>query len=93
MVLTFCTHTAPEIVERLMDEEPEIGQKRRDLLTEKGTLDGAMEIIVNLENQQAASQNDHSQSIDTLQGSLASQGSPLSDRTRVYTAATAYGDA
>lgn len=84
--------TAPEIVDRLMDEEPEIGQKRRDLLQEKVTLDGAMEIIVNLENQQTASQNDPSQSADTLQGSLASQGSPLIDRTRVYTA-TAYGDA
>jgi len=41
--------TTREVLDRLMSEGPEIEQKRRDLRAEKETLDGAMDIIVNLE--------------------------------------------
>ncbi len=41
--------TTAEVLDRLMSEGPEIEQKRRDLRAEKETLDGAMDIIVNLE--------------------------------------------
>ncbi|KAK4198731.1 P-loop containing nucleoside triphosphate hydrolase protein [Triangularia verruculosa] len=42
--------STPEMLDRLMEEEGHIGVRRRDLCAEKETLDGAMAIIVNLEN-------------------------------------------
>jgi hypothetical protein len=44
--------TTQEVLQRLMSEGPEIEQKRRDLRAEKETLDGAMDIIVNLERRE-----------------------------------------
>ncbi|KAK4228674.1 P-loop containing nucleoside triphosphate hydrolase protein [Podospora fimiseda] len=86
--------TTPEIIEKLMKEEEKILQRRDDLLTEKRTLDGAMDIIINLENRdkQAGSQFDATQSGDASDTTARGHDSPLSDRTRRYTP-TAYGDA
>ncbi|KAK3987971.1 P-loop containing nucleoside triphosphate hydrolase protein [Cladorrhinum sp. PSN332] len=87
--------TTPEIIAKLMEEEPEIGQKRRDLLAEKVTLDDAMDIIVNLEDRekQAASQYDATQSGDASDATARGHESPLSDRTRRAYSPTTYGDA
>ncbi len=46
-----------EVLARLMSEGPEIEQKRRDLRAEKETLDGAMDIIVNLERREREQQH------------------------------------
>lgn len=82
-----------------MEEEGEIGQKRRDLLAEKETLDGAMDIIVNVENREQASQLytnglsvSQSESLHTNIASSRGQGSPLSHRSRAYSV-TVLGDA
>lgn len=48
--------TTQEALQRLMSEGPEIEQKRRDLRAEKETLDGAMDIIVNLERREREQQ-------------------------------------
>ena len=48
--------TTQEVLQRLMSEGPEIEQKRRDLRAEKETLDGAMDIIVNLERREREQQ-------------------------------------
>ncbi|KAK4156572.1 P-loop containing nucleoside triphosphate hydrolase protein [Chaetomidium leptoderma] len=48
--------TALEVLRRLMSEGPEIEQKRSDLRAEKETLDGAMDIIVNLERREREQQ-------------------------------------
>jgi hypothetical protein len=92
--------TTQEVLQRLMSEGPEIEQKRRDLRAEKETLDGAMDIIVNLERREAAA----AQSSQYTNGFDASQAESMvnvqvghpnlvaGDRGTVYSA-TAYGDA
>lgn len=101
------SNPAQEVLARLMSEGPEIEQKRRDLRAEKETLDGAMKIIVDLEQREhAASQQQQyyangaggaSGSVfDASQTDLSSASangvsSPL-DRRTVYST-TAYGDA
>ncbi|KAL2130143.1 hypothetical protein VTI74DRAFT_6832 [Chaetomium olivicolor] len=47
---------AGDVLARLMSEGPEIEQKRSDLRAEKETLDGAMDIIVNLERREREAQ-------------------------------------
>jgi hypothetical protein len=98
--------TAPDVLERLMSEGPEIEQKRRDLRAEKETLDGAMDIIVNLERhaheQQlaaaaaAASQSQYTNGFDASQDSMGTLGvghaNGIADRATVYSA-TQFGDA
>ncbi|KAH6641107.1 P-loop containing nucleoside triphosphate hydrolase protein [Chaetomium tenue] len=68
--------TAQAVLQRLMSEGPEIEQKRRDLRAEKETLDGAMDIIVNLERRAheqqlaaaAASQSQYTNGFGPSQG-------------------------
>ncbi|KAK4098027.1 hypothetical protein N658DRAFT_432899 [Parathielavia hyrcaniae] len=97
--------TTQEVLQRLMSEGPEIEQKRRDLRAEKETLDGAMDIIVNLERREAAaaaaaaaSASQYTNGFDASQAdSMVSleAGHPNGvggDRGTVYSA-TAYGDA
>mgnify|MGYP002621868086 CR=1 FL=1 len=45
-----------QVLARLMSEGPEIEQKRKDLYAEKEMLDGAMEIIVNLQTREREAQ-------------------------------------
>jgi hypothetical protein len=93
--------TTQEVLQRLMSEGPDIEQKRRDLRAEKDTLDGAMDIIVNLERrereQAAASSSqfgngfDASQA-DSMAGLEVAHANGVADRGTVYSA-TAFGDA
>lgn len=92
---------AQEVLQRLMSEGPEIEQKRRDLRVEKETLDGAMDIIVNLERrerEQAAASSQYGNGFDASQAeSMANlEGGHVNgvagDRETVYSA-TALGDA
>ncbi|KAK4643769.1 hypothetical protein QC761_405260 [Podospora bellae-mahoneyi] len=77
--------TTPEMLDQLMEEEGRIGQIRRDLCAEKETLDGAMAIIVNLENRDTTpSQAESNITIPNDLTSGRAAGSP---------SGTAYGDA
>ena len=99
--------TARDVLERLMSEGPDIEQKRRDLRAEKETLDGAMDIIVNLERRAheqqlaaaaaAASQSQYTNGFEASQDSMGTLDvgghvNGVADRATVYTA-TQYGDA
>ncbi|KAL2194416.1 P-loop containing nucleoside triphosphate hydrolase protein [Corynascus similis CBS 632.67] len=95
-----------EVLQRLMSEGPEIEQKRRDLRAEKETLDGAMDIIVNLERREreqaaaaaaGASPSQYGSAFDhgSQADSLLEVGHPnavAGDRGTIYSA-TAFGDA
>ncbi|KAK4147347.1 P-loop containing nucleoside triphosphate hydrolase protein [Dichotomopilus funicola] len=91
-----------EVLQRLMSEGPEIEQKRRDLRAEKETLDGAMDIIVNLERRErereaavlaAAAAGSSQFGFDASQAdSLSTLEFGGGDRATVYSA-TAIGDA
>jgi hypothetical protein len=89
--------TTQEVLDRLMSEGPEIEQKRRDLRAEKETLDGAMDIIVNLERREAAAaaSSQYGNGFDASQaGSITTfdAGHSNGDRATVFSG-TAYGDA
>ncbi|KAL1836814.1 hypothetical protein VTJ49DRAFT_4615 [Mycothermus thermophilus] len=93
--------TAQEVLQRLMSEGPEIEQKRRDLRAEKETLDGAMDIIVNLERRereqaaQAASQYAASTVFDASQAETMLDGGHTNGvgvGAGTTYSATAYGD-
>jgi hypothetical protein len=100
--------TTEEVLERLMSEGPEIEQKRADLRAEKETLDGAMDIIVNLETREreqaaeaAAAASASSQYANGYDASQAESMANLeaghangvaADRATMYSA-TAFGDA
>jgi hypothetical protein len=100
--------TDPDVLQRLMSEGPEIEQKRRDLRAEKETLDGAMQIIVDLERREreqaiaaAAAASASSQYANGFDASTAEDmdvmdvGHPngaAGDRATVYSG-TAFGDA
>ncbi|KAK4238126.1 P-loop containing nucleoside triphosphate hydrolase protein [Achaetomium macrosporum] len=90
--------TTQEVLERLMSEGPEIEQKRRDLRAEKETLDGAMDIIVNLERREAAAAASSSQYGNGFDASQADSMATFDaahangDRATVFSG-TAYGDA
>ncbi|KAK4184661.1 hypothetical protein QBC35DRAFT_46463 [Podospora australis] len=90
--------TTRELLDKLMEEEGEIGQKRRDLLAEKETLDGAMDIIINVENREQTPQQynginaSQAESLQTDVATVRGHESPLSHRSRTYTA-TVLGDA
>ncbi|KAH6843336.1 P-loop containing nucleoside triphosphate hydrolase protein [Chaetomium sp. MPI-CAGE-AT-0009] len=100
------TATSQDVLQRLMSEGPEIEQKRRDLRAEKETLDGAMDIIVNLERraheqQLAAAAASQSQYGSAFEASQADSMATLDvgyangiagDRGTVYSA-TQLGDA
>jgi hypothetical protein len=91
-----------------MSEGPEIEQKRADLRAEKETLDGAMDIIVNLETREreqaaeaAAAASASSQYANGYDASQAESMANLeaghangvaADRATMYSA-TAFGDA
>ncbi|KAL2018080.1 hypothetical protein VTK56DRAFT_1266 [Thermocarpiscus australiensis] len=86
-----------DILQRLMSEGPEIEQKRRDLHAEKETLDGAMQIIVNLEKRQQASSPyvngfDASQAESMVNLDSAHQNGAALDQRTLYSA-TQFGDA
>ncbi|KAK4179132.1 P-loop containing nucleoside triphosphate hydrolase protein [Triangularia setosa] len=79
--------TTPEMLDQLMEEEGRIGQIRRDLCAEKETLDGAMAIIVNLENRDTTpSQAESNATVPSNLTSCRVPGSPS------YSG-TVYGDA
>ncbi|KAL2264543.1 hypothetical protein VTJ83DRAFT_7053 [Remersonia thermophila] len=91
--------TAQDVLQRLMSEGPEIEQKRRDLRAEKETLDGAMDIIVNLERREreqaaaAASQYAASTVFDASQAeSMLDEGHTNGVGSGTTYSATAYGD-
>ncbi|KAL2169346.1 hypothetical protein VTG60DRAFT_6120 [Thermothelomyces hinnuleus] len=96
--------TTQEVLQRLMSEGPEIEQKRRDLRAEKETLDGAMDIIVNLERRErdqaaaaaAASPSQFSSGFDASQADSVFEVGHVNgvagDRGTIYSG-TAFGDA
>ncbi|KAK0744419.1 P-loop containing nucleoside triphosphate hydrolase protein [Apiosordaria backusii] len=79
--------TTPEMLDKLMEEEGRIGQIRRDLCAEKETLDGAMAIIVNLENRDTTPSQ--TESSVTIPNNLTSTRAPSSPSY----SGTVYGDA
>ncbi len=85
-----------ELLAQLMKEKPEIEQKRRDLRAEKETLDGAMDIIVNLERREREQQHrdeyDASQA-ESMASLEATHGNGVAGERGTVYSATSLGDA
>ncbi|KAK0629323.1 P-loop containing nucleoside triphosphate hydrolase protein [Bombardia bombarda] len=93
-------HAAPEILDRLISEGPETAKMRMALMAEKEKLDQAMAIIVNLEKREAAAATPRNDNGGAGGGAIHPElsmrtngNSSRGDRTPIYSATTAYGEA